>query len=113
MSKKQVVSKSRNFVPVEIIQNKIYLIRGYKVMLDTDLARLYGVPTKSLNLAVKRNLVRFPETSHFFNIPRTDFFWRGLQMCTCRHNYFFPFFSENFSQCIHGRCLATTADQRK
>ena len=33
-------------------------------------------------------------------------------MCTCRHNYFFPFFSENFSQRIHGRCLATTADQR-
>ena len=33
-------------------------------------------------------------------------------MCTCRHNYFIPFFSENFSQRIHGRCLATTADQR-
>lgn len=42
------------------VERSIYLIRGQKVMLDYDLAALYGVPTKSLNLAVKRNLERFP-----------------------------------------------------
>jgi phage regulator Rha-like protein len=47
-------------VPIEIIQSKIYLIRNQKVMLDSDLEKLYDVPTKSLNLAVKRNLARFP-----------------------------------------------------
>ena len=49
-----------HLMPVEIIENKIYLIRGYKVMLDRDLAGLYGVKTKVLNQAVKRNLTRFP-----------------------------------------------------
>lgn len=44
----------------EIIENKILLIRGYKVMLDKDLAELYGVKTKVLNQAVKRNIKRFP-----------------------------------------------------
>lgn len=52
-------------VPQDIIENKILLIRGKKVMLDRDLARLYTVPTKSLNLAVKRNLNRFPEDFMF------------------------------------------------
>lgn len=42
------------------IERCIYLIRGQKVMLDEDLAELYGVPTKSLNLAVRRNPTRFP-----------------------------------------------------
>lgn len=47
-------------VPVEVIEHRIYLIRGQKVMLDDDLAELYQVPTKSLNLAVRRNKDRFP-----------------------------------------------------
>jgi ORF6N domain len=42
------------------IESKILLVRGHKVMLDKDLAELYGVPTKALNQAVKRNLQRFP-----------------------------------------------------
>lgn len=46
---------------VHLISKKIHLIRGHKVMLDSDLATLYGVSTKSLNLAVKRNLERFPK----------------------------------------------------
>lgn len=50
----------QHLVPVEIIQNKIYLIRGRKVMLDRDLAELYGVETRRLNEQVKRNLKRFP-----------------------------------------------------
>lgn len=47
-------------IPVEIIEKKILLIRGEKVMLDSDLAELYGVATKVLLQAVKRNLNRFP-----------------------------------------------------
>jgi phage regulator Rha-like protein len=43
-----------------IIENKIFLIRGFRVMLDSDLAELYGVQTKVLNQAVKRNIDRFP-----------------------------------------------------
>jgi len=47
-------------VPEEVIMGKIYLIRGMKVMLDMDLAELYGVETKQLKRAVRRNLSRFP-----------------------------------------------------
>jgi phage regulator Rha-like protein len=50
----------KEIIPQEIIENRIYLIRGHKVMLDKDLARLYSVPTKRLNEQVKRNLKRFP-----------------------------------------------------
>lgn len=49
-----------NLIPVEIIERKIYLIRSQKVMLDSDLAKLYGVPIKRLNEQVRRNLKRFP-----------------------------------------------------
>lgn len=49
-----------SLVPVEIIERKILLIRGQKVMLDADLADLYGVPTKALKQAVRRNIKRFP-----------------------------------------------------
>jgi phage regulator Rha-like protein len=50
---------------VAIIENKIYEIRGQKVMLDFDLAQLYQVETKALNQAVKRNAIRFPEDFMF------------------------------------------------
>jgi len=49
----------------ELIERKIYLIRGHKVMLDSDLAQLYGVKTGNLNLAVRRNQRRFPEDFMF------------------------------------------------
>jgi hypothetical protein len=48
-------------VSVEVIATKIFEMRGKKVMLDRDLAKLYGVPVKVLNQAVKRNLKRFPD----------------------------------------------------
>jgi len=54
-----------DLVPVEVIANKIFLIRGQKVMIDIDLAELYGVPTKRLNEQVKRNVRRFPEDFMF------------------------------------------------
>jgi hypothetical protein len=48
-------------VPVELVERRIYLIRGQKVMLDSDLAELYQVETRALIQAVKRNMDRFPE----------------------------------------------------
>ena len=50
---------------VQIIERKIYLIRGHKVMIDIDLAELYGVATRTLNQQVQRNLKRFPEDFMF------------------------------------------------
>jgi phage regulator Rha-like protein len=47
-------------VPDEVIMSRIYLIRGQKVMLDMDLAELYGIETKQLKRAVRRNIARFP-----------------------------------------------------
>ena len=48
-------------LPVQLIERRIYLIRGHKVMIDVDLAELYGVETKGLNQRVQRNHKRFPE----------------------------------------------------
>ena len=52
-------------VPRERIEKTILVIRGHRVMLDTDLAKLYGVTTFNLNKAVKRNIDRFPEDFMF------------------------------------------------
>ena len=48
-----------------VIEDKIFLIRGHKVMIDRDLAQLYGVQTKALNQAIKRNQSRFPDDFMF------------------------------------------------
>jgi hypothetical protein len=53
-------NKSLAKIPVERIEKAIFFIRGEKVMLDRDLARLYGVETRVLNQSVRRNLNRFP-----------------------------------------------------
>ena len=52
-------------VPVEMVERRIHLIRGQKVMLDSDLAGLYQVETRALIQAVKRNRDRFPEDFMF------------------------------------------------
>ena len=52
-------------IPDEVVMSKIYDIRGVKVMLDRDLAELYGVETKYLKRQVKRNIIRFPEDFMF------------------------------------------------
>ena len=65
-----------NAVSVEVVATKIFEIRGKRVMLDVDLAALYGVSTKRLNEQVKRNMKRFPAdfmyqlTSHEIAILR-------------------------------------------
>ena len=55
----------KDLIPTERIEQAIFLIRGQKVMLDVDLAKLYGVTTFNLNKAVKRNLDRFPDDFMF------------------------------------------------
>jgi hypothetical protein len=58
-------------VPEESIISKIYLIKGQKVMLDRDLAELYGVETKVLKQAVRRNISRFP-SDFLFEMTKKD-----------------------------------------
>ena len=68
-----IKSELTNLIPIpeEFIERRIYLIRGQKVMLDSDLAELYKVPTFRLNEAVKRNLSRFPE-DFMFRLDKTE-----------------------------------------
>ena len=62
---------------LQIIQSKIYEIRGERVMLDRDIAALYNVETKVLNQAVKRNIKRFPE-DFMFQLSKTEFqIWKS------------------------------------
>ena len=58
-------------IPVERLEKAIFLIRGEKVMLDRDLAELYGVETRTLNQSVKRNLERFPD-DFMFELTREE-----------------------------------------
>ena len=74
---------SKQLVPVELIQNKIFLIRGHKVMLDRDLAVLYRVETKALKQAVKRNLKRFPEY-FMFVLSQEEFNFLRSQIVTSK-----------------------------
>ena len=55
----------KNIVSVDIIEQRIFVIRGKKVMIDRDLAELYGVETKYLNRQVRRNIARFPKEFMF------------------------------------------------
>jgi hypothetical protein len=81
----------QQLIPVERIENKILVIRDQKVMLDRDLAALYGVTTKQLNQAVTRNIDRFPPDFMFtlsneeFDILRSQFVtssWGGVRYPT-------------------------------
>lgn len=63
-------------IPDEVVMSKIYLIRNQKVMLDRDLAELYGVETKRLKEAVRRNIDRFPK-DFMFELSKEEFSnWR-------------------------------------
>jgi phage regulator Rha-like protein len=75
--KEKIKEKSLPIVPEDRIVGKIYFIRGEKVMFDRDLAALYGVETKTLNRAVKRNTKRFPDDFMFqLNKNEADMFSR-------------------------------------
>ena len=62
---KQEAPLQRKAIPIESIEQRIFVIRGHKIILDADLAQLYGVTTKRLNEQVKRNRDRFPEDFMF------------------------------------------------
>ena len=74
MAKKNEIAKveSASIQPLENIENLIHIIRGKQVMLDRDLARLYGVETKRLNEQVRRNIERFPE-DFMFQLNKEEF----------------------------------------
>lgn len=74
MAKKNDIVKAdlASIQPLENIENLIHVIRGKQVMLDRDLARLYGVETRVLNQAVQRNIERFPE-DFMFQLNKEEF----------------------------------------
>ena len=74
MAKKKDIAKPevKTIRPVEQIESLILTIRGKHVMLDRDLARLYGVETKRLNEQVRRNIERFPE-DFMFQLTKEEF----------------------------------------
>lgn len=63
MAKQQAQSES--LIPIDLITSKILFVRNEKILLDKDLAELYGVETRVLNQAVKRNISRFPDDFMF------------------------------------------------
>ena len=80
-------------IPIELIASKIYLIRGIKVMLDKDLAELYGVETKVLKQAVRRNIDRFP-ADFMFELTKDEYQSLRSQFVTLKrgqHSKYTPF----------------------
>ena len=73
---------------VEDIQNKVYVLRGQQVMLDYDLAEVYGYKVKNLNQQVKRNIARFPE-DFMFQLTREEIESVKSQIVISRENNFF------------------------
>ena len=68
--------KNNIMLPDEVVMTKIFVVRGQKVMIDRDLAELYGVETKRLKEAVRRNITRFPE-DFMFEMTKEEFSnWR-------------------------------------
>ncbi|MFZ1685634.1 MAG: ORF6N domain-containing protein [Candidatus Zixiibacteriota bacterium] len=72
---------NKSVIPQERIENQILMIRGQKVMLDSDLAALYGVSTKRLNEQVKRNSSRFPK-DFMFRLSQAE---KGKVVANCDH----------------------------
>jgi phage regulator Rha-like protein len=82
-------------IPDELVMNKIYLIRGQKVMIDKDLAELYSVETKRLKEAIRRNISRFPE-DFMFELTSAEFESLRTQIATLKtgrgqHPKYMPF----------------------
>jgi len=82
-------------IPDELVMNKIYLIRGQKIMLDRDLAELYGVENKRLKEAIRRNINRFPE-DFMFELTPAEFESLRTQIATLKggrgqHPKYMPF----------------------
>ncbi|MFH1194782.1 MAG: ORF6N domain-containing protein [bacterium] len=87
------MGKSEQIIPIERISSKIHLIRGEKVLLDSDLAELYCVETKQLKRAVKRNSERFPQ-DFMFQLNRGEHNSLRCQFGTLKrgqHSKYLPF----------------------
>ena len=87
--------KKRSLIPTERIEGSILLIRGHKVILDADLAKLYGVKTKRLNEQVRRNRDRFPP-DFMFQLNSEEYFALRSQFATLkrsrgRHSKYLPY----------------------
>lgn len=86
---------AKSLIPVRIIERRILLLRGSRVMLDSDLAVLYGVTTKVLNQAVRRNRSRFPADFMFQMTPQEYQFLRSqnvtLEKGRGRHKKYLPY----------------------
>lgn len=92
-------------MPKEIIENKVYVIREQRVMLDKDLAWLYEVETKVLNQAVKRNIERFPE-DFMFQLTQEEFETLRFQKVTAKND------SDLRSQIVTSKKEETRGGQR-
>lgn len=105
------ITASKTISPEERIKDCIFLIRGYRVMLDRDLAELYGVTTKRLNEQVKRNLKRFPDDFVFqMNIKEaTDLFCSRSQNATLKHGHNIKYLPYAFTE--HGALMAANVLQ--
>ncbi|MGH2566937.1 MAG: ORF6N domain-containing protein [Bacteroidota bacterium] len=79
--------KNSQFIPAEVIENRIFLLRGQKVMLSPHLAKLYGVETRALNQAVKRNVTRFP-ADFMFQLSKEEADWLVSQNVIPQRKYF-------------------------
>lgn len=82
------MEEKTELVKVESIQNKVYTIRGQQVMLDADLAEIYGYEVKALNQQVKCNISRFPE-DFMFQLTRNEIESVKSQFVTSPSNNFF------------------------
>jgi hypothetical protein len=99
--------KKASIVPLEGVVSRIFLVRGQKVMLDADLAELYGVPTGRLNEQVKRNIDRFPPEFMFLLTKQEAEFLRSqtaiLKRGRGQHRKYLPYvFTE------HGAIMAAS-----
>jgi hypothetical protein len=84
--------RTESLLPVERITSKIYLLRNEKVLIDRDLAELYGVEVKKFNQAVKRNIERFPE-DFMFQLTRDEYTSLRSQFVTLKrgqHSKYLP-----------------------
>lgn len=99
------------------VQKLIYQIRGHKVMLDSDLAKLYEVETKKLNQAVKRNIERFPE-DFMFQLDENEWLFLRSQFVTSKiaelEQYFMQHCKENNAYIAEiNKALALLSDRTK
>lgn len=100
-------AKAPTLLPVEHITRSIIVLRIHKVLLDAELAELYGVPTKALNQAVKRNIERFPEDFMFrLNRPEAEALNRS-QFVTASQRHRDPRFTP-YAFTEHGSIMAAT-----